>query len=155
MLRLVDAVDIDHCGLEVVGHTTETLGSNEFDVGVVCLALGQLTIDETLCNVEDDAVLKRAVNLQPPRVFPIPHPYALGVPRLELVSGKPPRQVDIVHTAVVERRTFGLVPFAWSQSRCHVADTHDGQFAEFSAVDDASHLVVIPRVEKIHVHGGE
>ena len=68
------------------------------------LVFCKLAIDEALCDVVDNAVLECSVTLQPPRVFIVPHTDSLRVSRLVFRVGIPAGDVDVVHSAVVERR---------------------------------------------------
>ena len=70
MLCDIHAMKVYPRSLEVVGHVTETLGADKFHIGVVSLILRHLSINETLSDVKDNAVLHRSMGLQPPRVFP-------------------------------------------------------------------------------------
>ena len=83
-LRAGDTVQLHDSRLEVMCHAAEALCPDEFHVGVVGLVLGELPIDEALCDVEDHARLHGAVALQPPGILPGPHAQCLRVPRLEI-----------------------------------------------------------------------
>ena len=60
-----------------------------------------------------------------------------------------------MHAAVVERRPFILVPFARSEPGRHVADAHDGQFADLALSDEILDRIVVPGVAQIEVHRRE
>ena len=115
------------------------------------LILRELPVNEALSDVVDDSVLKSAMNLHPPRVFPSPHAYTLGVPRLILAMGIPSGEVHIVHATIVERRSFGLMALTRSQAGSHVADAHNGKFAQFTTVDGIAHDTMIPCILQVHV----
>ena len=141
--------------LEVVRHAYEAFAADEFRIGVVCLVECELTIDEALCDVVDDAVLEGPMALQPPWVFVVPHANGLSVSCLVLRIGIPTGYVDIVHAAVVEGRAFEFVPFSWGESWCHVADAYDGEFAYLSALDEVLHGLGVPCVSEVEVDGAE
>ena len=149
------AVELDDRCLEVVGHAGDALGADDVDIGVVGLGLGQLPVDMPLGDVEDHAVLERAVALEPPRVLVVPHAQGLCVPSLEFGPCVPARDVDVMHAAVVERGAFVFMPFARDETGRHVADAHDGQFADLTLCDEILDRIMIPRVAQIEVHGGE
>ena len=119
------------------------------------LVFRQLPVHEALRDVEHHPALKRAVALQPPGVFVVPHAQALGVPRLELALGIPACNVHIVHAAVVEGGTLVFVPFARCKSRRHVADADDGQFAYLALVYPMFYIIMVPRVAQVQVDGRE
>ena len=60
-----------------------------------------------------------------------------------------------MHAAVVERGTFVFVALARSQSRSHVADPDDGQFADLALGDEIFDRIVIPGVAQVEVHRRE
>ena len=122
-------------------------------MSIMGLGLGQLAVDMPLGDVEHHAVLERAVALQPPGVLVVPHPHGLGIPGLEFRLGIPACDVHVVHAAVVERGTFVFV--ARSQSRSHVADPDDGQFADLALGDEIFDRIVIPGVAQVEVHRRE
>ena len=109
----------------------------------------------SLGNVEYDAVLERAVALEPPRILVIPHADGLCVPGLEFRFGIPACDVHVVHAAVMERRALEFVSFARGQPRCHVAYADDRQFADFALCDKILDGVVVPRIAQVKVHRRE
>ena len=145
------AAQLDHGGLEVVGHAGDALRADDVDVGVVGLVLGQLPVDVPLRDVEDDAVLERPVALQPPGILVVPHPDGLCVPAPELRAGVPAGDVHVVHAAVVEGRSFVFVPLAGCQPRGHVADPDDGQFADLALFDEVFDGFVVPRIAQVEI----
>ena len=118
------------------------------------LVSGELSVDESLCDIERDAVLESAVALHPPGVLVVPHPHALRMPALVFAVGIPTGDVYVVHAAVVVGGTFVLVPLARCQSRSHVADAQDGQFANLAFINELLHGLVIPGVAQIKVDSG-
>ena len=118
------------------------------------LVSGELSVDEALCDIEGDAVLERTVALYPPRVLVVPHPHALGMPGLVFTVGIPAGDVYVVHAAVVVGGTLIFVSLARRQSRSHVADAQDSQFANLAFIDKLLHSLVIPGVPQIKVDSG-
>ena len=115
------------------------------------LVSGELSVDESLCDIEGDAVLERTVALYPPRVLIVPHTHSLRMPGLVFTVGIPAGNVYVVHAAVVVGGTLIFVSLARRQSRSHVADAQDGQFANFAFIDKLLHSLVIPGVAQIKV----
>lgn len=149
------AVQLDDRRLEIVRHACDALRADDVHIGIVGLGLGQLAVDMPLGDVEHHAVLERAVALQPPGVLVVPHPHGLGIPSLEFRLGIPACDVHVVHAAVVERGAFVFVALARSQSRSHVADPDDGQFADLALGDEIFDRIVIPGVAQVEVHRRE
>ena len=125
MLCFTYAVDIDNSRLEIMCHAAEALRADELYVGIMRLVLRELPVNEALSDVVDDTVLKSAMNLHPPRIFPSPHAYTLSVPRLILAMGIPSSEVHVVHTTIVERRPLGLMALTRSQAGSHMANAHN------------------------------
>ena len=108
------------------------------------LVFGKLPVNEALGDVENHAVVKSAVALYPPRVLVVPHVDPLRVPALVFTPGIPPRDVNVVHPAVMESRPLMFVPLARHKPRSHVADAEDGQLPDFSLLDVVFHALVVP-----------
>jgi len=137
-------VEVHHGRLEVVAHADDAFGTDDIDIGIMSLVFGKLPVDEPLSNVENHAVVKSAVALYPPGVLVIPHVDPLRVPALVLTPGIPPRDVDVVHPAVMESRPLMFVPLSRHKPRSHVADSEDGQLPDFTLLDVVLHALVVP-----------
>ena len=143
-LRLVDPVEVHHGRLEVVAHADNPFGPDDVDIRIMSLVFGKLPVNEALGNIENHAVGESAVALYPPGVLVIPHIDSLRVPALVFTPGIPPRNVNVMHPAVVESRPLMFVPLARHKPRSHVADAEDGQLPDFTLLDVMLHVLVVP-----------
>ena len=135
-------------------HAHDTFRTDNVRICVMSLVSGELSVDESLCDIERDAVLESAVALHPPGVLVVPHPHALRMPALVFTVGIPAGDVYVVHAAVVVGGTLIFVSLARCQSRSHVADAQDGKFANLAFIDKLLHSLVIPGVAQIKVDSG-
>ena len=153
--RLVDAEEFDGRLCEIVAHARDALGADRVDVTIVRLIFSQVAVDESLGNIEDDAVGKSAVRLYPPRIFVSPHAEALRVPGLIFALRIPARDIDVVHSAIVEWRAFGIVAFERHVSGRHMADADHSQVADFTVGNEVLNFFVIPGVAVEQIDGNE
>src|SRR5581483_3921273 len=64
----------------------------------------------------------------------------------------PARHVNVVHSAIMEWRTFGIVPLKRHVARCHVTHSDNREVPNLSFSDETPDVFVIPSipVEKIY-----
>ena len=120
--RTVHTVEFHHGSPEVMRHAHDTFCTDNIRICIMSLIFGELSVNESLCDVEHDAVLESAVALHPPGVLVIPHPHALRMPGFIFTAGIPAGDVYVVHAAIVVGGTFILVSLARRKPRSHVTD---------------------------------
>ena len=151
----MDAVEFDRRIRKIVAHAGDAFGADCVNVAVVRLFLGQVPVDKSLGDVEYHSIGKGAVGLHPPGIFVVPHANALSVPGFVFALRVPAGDVDVVHAAVMERRTFGIVAFQRHVAGRHVADADHGQIADLALGDEALDIFVIPGIAIEEIDGDE
>ena len=155
LISRMDSVHLN-CRIDkVVTHSANSFCADGFHVAVVRLLRGQMAIDKSLSDVEDNSIGELPVRVHPPGIFVIPHPDSLGVPFLIFALGVPASDVNIVHSTVVKRRTFRFVTLGGHVAGRHVANPQDRQIADFSLGDERPHILVIPRVSVEQINRDE
>src|SRR5690348_1357596 len=114
-----------------------------------------MAIDETLRNVEDNAICECAVRLYPPGILVAPHANALRVPGLVFTLGVPARDVHVMHAAVMKRRALGIMALERHVSGRHMTNANHSEFSNLAVCDETLNFLVIPSVAVEQIHSYE
>ena len=142
-----------HIGsLEIMCHTGYSFGSYHIYIGVVNLVLSQLAIDKSLSNVKHHTIFERTMTLNPPRVLIVPHINTLSMPGLKITLGIPTGNIHIMHTTIVESRTFIFVSFTRHQTRSHMTNTQNSQIPYFTCLNKLLDRIMVPGITQIKIN---